>query len=201
MPQARDIVLIGASRGAIETLCSLLEHFSTDFPAAILIALHTSPTFPRLLVDAVGRRTALMVAFGREGAAIERGRVYIAPPRHYMVIVPPGVLHLVRFTASEDAPGVVDTLFQSAAEVYGARTVGVVLTGNSDDGTLGLRAITEAGGVRVVQEPVEALSPSMPLNAVVGDHPNYRLKIAEIGSLLNELARGIPPKEPSLRPI
>jgi two-component system chemotaxis response regulator CheB len=201
MPQARDIILIGASRGAVETLCSLLELFSTDFPAAILIALHTSPTFPRLLADAIGRRTALKVGYGREGATIEVGRVYIAPHRHYMVVVPPGVVHLVGLSASEEAPGVVDTLFQSAAAVYGPRTVGVVLTGNSDDGTQGLRAITEVGGVRVVQEPVEALNPSMPLNAVVGDHPNFRLKIAEIGSLLNELARGIPPKEPSIRPI
>jgi two-component system chemotaxis response regulator CheB len=83
----------------------------------------------------------------------------------------------------------VDALFRSAAVAATSRVVGVVLSGTLDDGTAGLSAITRCGGTSVVQDPGDALWPDMPRNAMLGDHPNHCVRLAEMPALLNRLAR------------
>ena len=85
----------------------------------------------------------------------------------------------------------VDPLFMSAALAYGPRVVGVVLTGGGDDGTRGLVAITNAGGVSLVQKPSESDHASMPRSAIAHDHVFAALPIHEIGDVLARLARGL----------
>jgi two-component system chemotaxis response regulator CheB len=80
-------------------------------------------------------------------------------------------------------------LFESAAEVYGDRVIGVVLTGGDSDGTAGLRAIHAAGGVAVIQDPGEATDPSMPDSALRDDHPDFCVRLEDMGRLLTSLSR------------
>jgi two-component system chemotaxis response regulator CheB len=187
MINGRDIIVVGASAGGLEALCKLVNGFPSDLPAAVLIVLHTSPEGPGLLAKIVGRCTPLRVSYGRHGETIERGHVYFAPPDLHLVVMAPGNLILLRGESVHFTRPAADVLFRSAAEVYGRRVIGVILTGYGRDGTDGLRAIRAAGGVAVVQDPDEAAAPDMPRNAVINASPDYRVSLDTMASLLTRL--------------
>jgi two-component system chemotaxis response regulator CheB len=190
MRQARDIVVIGGSAGGLEALCQVVSGLPKDFPAALLVVLHTSPQSPGLVARVVARSGQLPVAYGQHGETIMPGRVYIAPAAYHLAVATPGTLLLhqgekVRFSRPS-----VDVLFQSAAEVFGPRVIGVILSGGNSDGTDGFRKIEAAGGIAVVQEPIDAKAPQMPMSAVLGDAPDYRVALDQIASLLLRLTEG-----------
>jgi two-component system chemotaxis response regulator CheB len=121
------------------------------------------------------------------------GNIYVAPPNCHLLIDDNGRIALSSGPTENRHRPAVDPLFRSAAAVYGPRAVGVVLSGSRDDGAAGLRAIKAAGGVAVVQDPHEALAPSMPLSAIEHVHVDAIRSIEEIGALLVELASIEPP--------
>jgi two-component system chemotaxis response regulator CheB len=140
-----------------------------------------------LLAEIVGQHTSLSVSYGQQGDTIKLGHVYFAPPDLHLVVVAPGFLMhragpKVHFTRPAAA-----VLFQSAAEVYGPRVIGVVLTGGDYDGTEGLRATKAAAGMSVVQDPNEARDPSMPRSALTGGHPDHQVSLDEMAALLTRL--------------
>jgi two-component system, chemotaxis family, protein-glutamate methylesterase/glutaminase len=183
----RDVIVIGASLGGVEALCKLARGFPSDLPASVLIMLHTSPKSPRFLAEIVGRYTPLPVSYGQQGEAVERGHVYFAPPDVHLVVTAPGNLILRHGEKVHFARPAADVLFRSAAELYGRRVIGVVLTGGDSDGAAGLRAIRAAGGVAVVQDPDEAPAPGMPLNALINASPDFRVSLDGMASLLIRL--------------
>lgn len=187
MTQARDIIVIGASLGGLEALCRLVRGFSADLPAAVLIVLHTSRQSPRLLANIIGQHTSLSVSYGRQGDTIKPGHAYFAPPDLHLVVVAPGFLMLRAGPKVHFSRPAADVLFQSAAEVYGPRVIGVVLTGGDHDGTEGLRRIKAAGGVSVVQDSSEARDPIMPRSALIGGHPDHQVSLDEMAALLTRL--------------
>ena len=107
-----------------------------------------------------------------------------------MVVIDEGFMDLHAGSKVHNLRPAADVLFRSAAEIYGPRVIGVVLTGGDGDGTDGLRAIKAAGGLCVVQEPEDADDPSMPLSALYGDHPDYVVSLDEMAGLLTRLAKG-----------
>jgi two-component system chemotaxis response regulator CheB len=187
MSRKRDIIVVGASLGGLEALCRLVSGFSADLPAALLIVLHTSPRSPRLLADIVGRYTSMSVSYAQQGDNIEQGHAYFAPPDFHLAVTASDSLSLRHEAKVRFVRPAADVLFRSAAAVYGARVIGVVLTGGDSDGTDGLRAIRAAGGVTVVQDPEEAQAPDMPWNALVLADPDYRVSLDTMGSLLTSL--------------
>ena len=189
MTQPRDIIVIGASLGGLEALTKLANGLPSDFPAAILIVLHTSLQSPRMLARIVGPHTPLSVDYAEQGGNILPGHVLFAPPGLHMVVIDEGFVGLQAGPKVHQTRPAADVLFQSAAEVYGPRVIGVVLTGGDSDGTNGLRAIKAAGGLCVVQEPDEAADPSMPLSALYGDHPDHVVSLDEMAGLLTRLVR------------
>lgn len=172
MDTFRDIVVIGGSEGSFGPLREILSGLPANFPAAVLIVVHTGPSSPRLLASIFNSWSALPVEYGEEGVQIETGCVYLAPPRRHLEVVEPGVLHLSDGPKIKFSKPAVDRLFQTAAAVFGNRVVSLILSGNHGDGAYGAAAVRAAGGMCLVQDPGDALVPGMPVHAIEKDHPD-----------------------------
>lgn len=187
----KDIVVIGASAGGIEALKTLVAALPEDFAATVLIVVHTSPDSPGVLANILDGAGPLPVKNAARGDRIEPGRIYVAPPDHHLIVMP-GKVELSRGPKENRFRPAVDPLFRSAAQTYGPRVVGVILTGGLDDGTNGLRTVKQLGGTAVVQDPAEALAPSMPLSALRHVRVDHTLRIQELAPLLVRLAAAPP---------
>ncbi|MDQ5838090.1 MAG: chemotaxis protein CheB [Acidobacteriota bacterium] len=182
----KDIIVVGTSAGGIEALKTIAGGLPRDFPASVFVVLHTSPESPGILADILARAGALPASNAVDGERIQPGRIYVAPPDRHLIIEPNRV-RLTRGPKENRFRPAVDPLFRSAAQVYGPRVIGVILTGNLDDGTAGLWAVKRLGGTAVVQDPEEALAPSMPRSALRQMKVDYCLPVAEIAPLLARL--------------
>lgn len=183
---SRDIVVMGASAGGIPPIERVLSALPNDFPASVLIAIHTAAEGPRLLSEVISRMSSLPVAYAVDGDSPRKSHVYVAPPDHHLLLE----RNLIRVTAgpreNRHRPAI-DPLFRSAARAYGPRVVAVLFSGLLDDGTAGLKAVARCGGVTLVQDPGEARFASMPRNAVENDSPQYVLRVRELADTLIEL--------------
>jgi two-component system chemotaxis response regulator CheB len=184
------IVVIAASSGGLEALFQLLRLLPANFPAAILTVLHTSPIGPKLAAGILDRKVAMPVSYAQSGEEPQLGHVYLAPPDHHLILLPDGRMDLNMEPKVHHSRPAANPLFESAVAVYRSHVIGVVLTGGDSDGADGLRSITGAGGVGIVQCPSEAYDPSMPIAAMEEDHPQYILPVEEIGPLLSKLVSG-----------
>jgi two-component system chemotaxis response regulator CheB len=182
-----DIIVIGASLGGVEAIPRLIQSLPAGLPASVFVVLHTSPQGPGLLPHIIRKTSALPVGHGDHGEQIRPGRVYVARPDHHLVLKGRHI-QVVRGPKENFHRPSIDVLFRTAAESYGPRVTGVVLTGNLDDGTAGLHAIKSLGGVAVVQDPKDALAPAMPESALRNVKVNHCLALAKIGPLLVRLA-------------
>lgn len=188
-PVARDIVVIGASAGGVEALKAVLGALPPDYDGTVCVVLHIPPSVPSVLAHILGRSTRLVCVSAYDGAPVRPGVVYVAPPDWHLLLEN-GRVRLLRGPRENGHRPAVDPLFRSAAEAYGPRVVGVVLTGNLDDGTRGLFAIKHRGGLAVVQEPEDAMYPSMPKSALEHVAVDHVLPAVQIGSLLAAAATG-----------
>ncbi|KQS58174.1 hypothetical protein ASG32_31610 [Methylobacterium sp. Leaf361] len=163
------IIVIATSAGGLGPLKQIVEALPSTCRASVFIVQHIGMR-QSILPDILAQRGNLPTAFARQGEAIERGRIYVAPPDHHMRLRF-GSIWLDRGVKVQFARPAADPLFISAAEAYGERVVGIVLSGANNDGADGLRSITAHGGLGLVQDPDEAEYPAMPLAAVRRDHP------------------------------
>lgn len=185
-----DIVVVGASAGGVEALTRLVGALPPDLPSALFVVLHLPPTGTSVLAHILDRSGRLPAETARDGQAIEPGRIYVAPPDHHL-LVGRGVMRLTRGPRENGHRPAIDTLFRSAAQAYGNRAVGVVLSGTLDDGTLGLLNIKERGGIAVVQDPGDASFDGMLRSAIENVETDYILPAPEIGPVLAELAERV----------
>jgi two-component system chemotaxis response regulator CheB len=182
----RYLVVIGTSAGGIEALRELVSKLPADFPAAIGVVLHTSPQSPGILHDILTRSGPLPAISPNDGEQLKGGRIYVAPPDFHMLIEP-GRLRIAKGPKENRFRPAIDPFFRSAAQVYGPNAIGVVLTGNLDDGAAGLWAVKQLGGVTIVQDPFDALYPGMPQSALAYVNADYVLPLSEIPALLVRL--------------
>lgn len=182
----KDIIVVGASVGGIEALRTIAAGLPKDFPASVFVVLHTAPQSPSVLANILDRAGAIPASNPVDKETIQHGRIYVAPPDQHLILEP-NRIRLTRGPKENRFRPAVDPLFRSAAQVYGPRVVGVVLTGYLDDGTAGLWAVKQLGGTCVVQDPHEALASSMPASAMRGVKVDYCLPVAEIAPLLVNL--------------
>jgi two-component system chemotaxis response regulator CheB len=183
----KRIVVIGASAGGIRALRTVLGQLPAGFPAPIAVVVHTSPHSPGVLNEILDRAGELPAAHARDGEPLRDGHVYVAPPDYHM-LVEPGLVRLTRGPRENRFRPAVDPLFRSAAQVYGPGAIGVVLTGNLDDGTAGLTAIKQLGGTAIVQDPADAAYPSMPRSALLHVDVDHVVPLAAMPALLATLA-------------
>jgi two-component system, chemotaxis family, protein-glutamate methylesterase/glutaminase len=196
----RDIVVVGASAGGVEALRQLVSGLPPELPAAVFVVLHVLPSGTSVLPQILARQTALTVSAAQDGEPIERGRIYVAPPDHHMLLEP-GRVRLTRGPRENGHRPAVDPLFRSAARSYGQRVIGLVLSGALDDGTAGLKMISDGGGSAVVQDPAGALYPSMPRSALAHDATARPVPLEELAdalcSMIDEPIEALEPTQPS----
>jgi two-component system, chemotaxis family, protein-glutamate methylesterase/glutaminase len=183
-----DAVVIGASAGGVEALGALLPALPAAFRPSLFIVLHLPRERPSLLVEIFERRCALPVREAEDKEPIEPGTVYFAPPDYHMLLEKGRQIAL-----SADAPvhysrPSIDVLFESAADAYGERLLGIILTGANEDGAAGLHAIHQAGGITIVQQPDSAKVPLMVVSALQRGPADFVLSLQEIAELLGGLA-------------
>jgi two-component system, chemotaxis family, protein-glutamate methylesterase/glutaminase len=186
--RTHDILVLGASAGGIEPLTRIAGQLPPELPASVFVVLHVSAGSTSALPAILARAGPLRAAHPVDGDAIQHGRIYVAPPDHHLV-VRPGSVSLGRGPRENRVRPSIDVLFRSAAQAYGPRVVGVVLSGFLDDGAAGLLAIKQNGGIAVVQDPAEAACPAMPQAAVDAVGPDHLLHVAEAGALLTRIIR------------
>jgi two-component system chemotaxis response regulator CheB len=182
----RDIVVIGASAGGVDALGRLIEGLPAELPAAVFVVLHVLPTGTSLLPTILDRAGPLAAAAAVDGERIERGRVYVAPPDHHLLVHRERV-GLSRGPRENGHRPAADPLFRSAARAFGARVIAIVLSGALDDGTAGLRFVKDRGGLTIAQEPSDALYPSMPQSAVDHEVADLVVPVAEMPALVCDL--------------
>ncbi len=182
------IVAIGASAGGLDAFTQLLSAMPTDTGMAFVLIQHLQADQPSLLTEILAKRTGMNVIEVHHGTAVEQNHVYVIPPNRQMAITS-GVLTLSprRNTAGKFMP--IDSFFQSLAEDWGNRAIGVVLSGLDGDGALGLRAIKEAGGLAFAQDEQSAQYPSMPQNAAATGLLDFVLPPREIAAQLAAVSR------------
>jgi two-component system, chemotaxis family, protein-glutamate methylesterase/glutaminase len=187
MPLKRDIIVVGASSGGVEPLQELVRSLPADLPAAIFVTMHVAPRSKSLLPEILNRAGRLPSEHAKGGAPIEYGHIYVAPPDCHL-IVERGHMHLSSGPKEQHHRPSINVMFRSAALAYAERVIGVLLSGELDDGTAGMWEIERRSGITVVQNPEEAMFPSMPLSALREIEVDHTVSAAEIGSFLYRLS-------------
>lgn len=182
----RDIVVVGASAGGVEALMALVGGLPAGLPASIFVVLHVPADGVSVLPRILTRSGPLTACHPIDGQSIERGRIYVAPPDHHLLL-DGARIRLTRGPRENGHRPAVDPLFRSAARVFGARVIGVVLSGSGDDGTAGLGLIRRVGGVVLVQQPEEAICAGMPGSAVDVVGADSCSPVRALGPLINRL--------------
>ena len=178
------IVAIGASAGGLDACRKLLDALPATSGMAFIIVQHLDPSHDSMLVDLLAGHTSLPVLLATDGVTIERERVYVIPPGVYLSADDKGALRLSKPQARHGARLPFDFLLNSLAREYGARTVCVVLSGTGADGSLGLKAVKDKGGLVIAQDVSEADYDGMPRNAIATGAVDHVLRAAKIAEAL-----------------
>jgi two-component system chemotaxis response regulator CheB len=183
----RDLVAIGTSWGGLDALRTILRALPGHLDAALVVAQHRGPdAHPSAFRSLLGAATRLNVCDGDDKQPINRGYVYLAPPDYHLLVEREHLALSVEAPVAFSRPSI-DVLLESAAEAYGERCVGVVLTGANDDGARGLARIRALGGAAIVEDPETAARPEMPRAALAAVPDAQVARLDEIPSLLVEL--------------
>jgi len=183
---AYEIVVVGTSWGGLSALRELILGLPGTLGLPIVVVQHRHRQSDHLLTSLLQDETPLCVCEVEDKAPIVGGNVYVAPADYHLLI------DAGQFTLSMDEPvrysrPSIDVTFQSAADSFGARTVGVVLTGANADGAQGLKRIHDRGGMAIVQLPATAESPAMPAAALDAVPTARVMTIGEIAAAISAL--------------
>lgn len=189
-PQA---IVIGASAGGVDALSALLPQLNPRAHYSALVVLHLRRERGSLLPRLFARQCAMTVREAEDKEPVRPGHIYFAPPDYHLLVECEDTAGEAWLALSVDEPEhfsrpSIDVLFESAAECWGERVVGILLSGGNEDGAQGLDCIARAGGLTIVQDPAEAEVPRMPAAALeMCARIDHVLPVARIGRLLHDL--------------
>ncbi|MCP4348967.1 MAG: chemotaxis protein CheB [Desulfobacterales bacterium] len=181
-------VVIGTSAGGLTALTGLLPVLSADFPLPVIIVLHLHKEQRMgFMIGRYNKQCALTVKTADEKEIIQPGYIYFAPPDYHLLVEQDQTFSLsVDEKVNYSRPSI-DVLFESAADVYCPALIGVILTGASNDGAKGLKAIKQNGGMAIIQNPYDAELSYMPRAAMKAvRNADYILSLKEIGELFQK---------------
>lgn len=183
----RDIIVIGASAGGVDSLTQLFGRLNTPLGAAVAVVLHRHPVASVNLATVLGRHASLEIIEASDRMSFKRDRIHLAPRDHHLLVDMNDTLRLDQGPKQHFARPSIDALFISAAMHYRHRVIGLIMTGGGKDGTAGLNAINAHGGITLVQDPAEAQAPSMPKYALLFDHVERTIRLNEMPSVFAEI--------------
>ena len=182
-----DAVVIGASAGGVNALLGMLSGLPASFCLPVVIVLHLPEGRQSRLPEIFRHRTAMAVREAADKETIAPATLYFAPPGYHLSLEADHTFSLSCEPPVNFSRPSIDLLMASAADAYGARLAGIVLTGANADGAVGLAKIGAQGGLTVVQDPAEAEIPTMPEAAIRLARPDLILDLKGIRSLLLEM--------------
>lgn len=185
---AFELVVVGTSLGGLHALEVLLPGLPKGFPASVAVVQHRHKDSENTLSFFLQQHSSLPLKEPEDKEAIVPGQVYLAPA-DYHLLVEPGSFALSTEAPVEYARPSIDVLFESAAEAYAEKVIGVILTGANQDGAQGLAKIKAHGGLAVVQEPATAFSPTMPQAAIALVRVDWILPLSEIAPFVVNLCQ------------
>jgi two-component system chemotaxis response regulator CheB len=194
------VIVVGASAGGVHALLRLAAALPGGFAAPVCIVQHIGGN-PSLLPELLRYRGSNPARHVQDGDLLTPGTLHVAPPDCHL-LVEGETLRLSHGPKENHARPAIDPLFRSAALSHGARVIGVVLTGQMDDGTAGLQAVKDCGGIAVVQDPATAEEPEMPRSALAHVAVDHCVALEAIAPLLQRLvqpAAAAPPAAPAPR--
>lgn len=177
------IIVVGTSAGGLKALEMILRGLPRGFPIPIVAVQHRSRESSDAYAEVVGKGSAVPVREIEDDEVLRAPGVYLAPPDYHVLIEPGRIVLSVDEAVSYSRPSI-DVLFESAADVYGARVLAVLLTGANADGAKGLVRIKQAGGQAIVQDPRTAESPEMPAAGIASANVDRVLPLEEIAAEL-----------------
>lgn len=190
----RDIIVIGASAGGVSALSTLVGALPATLKASLFIVMHIPAFPPSGLVTILSRNAKLPISNPQPREEIAPGHIYVAPNDNHVIIERDQHISLWHGPKENNFRPSINPLFRSAADVFGNRVVGVIMTGNLDDGVAGLAWVKRHAGVTVVQRPEEALFAGMPRSALVHVPVDYVVSLSMLAPLLVQLASGSRPE-------
>ena len=185
-----EAVVIGVSAGGLAALHVILPLLPEDFGLSVIIVQHLHPASGGYLVQNLYERCRLTVKEVDEKEVIKPGMVYLAPPNYHLLVEEDRTFSLTVDERVNYARPSIDVLFETAALAYREKLIGVILTGANNDGSQGLKKIKEAGGLALVQDPLDAEVDSMPRAALVAVAVDCILPLDQIASFLVSIAKG-----------
>lgn len=185
-----DAVVIGGSAGSVEALTSILPGLQPDCGIAVFVVIHLPRERPSLLVSIFAPKCRLQVVEAQDKEPVELGNIYFAPPDYHLLVDRGPQLALDADELVHFSRPSIDVLFESAADAYAQRLIGIVLSGANSDGAAGLAAVQRAGGLTLVQRPETAIASAMPEAALQAAPGSLSLAPAEIFQLLRGVTAG-----------
>jgi len=180
-------IVIGASAGGVEAIGTLLQALPAELQAPVFIVLHLPREQPSLLATIFQPKCALPVKEASDKEPVAASTVYVAPPDYHLLIDAGPLTALSADDPVHYSRPAIDVLFESAADVYRAGLLGVVLTGGNQDGAAGLASVIASGGQGVVQLPETAQVSYMPAAALQRNPSSRAMTLADIAGLFAAL--------------
>lgn len=182
-------VVIGASAGGVQALSHLLPGLSAGFPVPVMVVVHVPPRKANALVDLFAQKCRLPVKEAEDKEPLVPGTIYFAPPDYHLLVETERTLALSSDETVNHSRPAIDVLFETAADAFGPGLVGIVLTGANHDGARGLRAVCEAGGTALVQDPATAEVATMPEAALAACSAARAMTLDEMKRSLEAMVR------------
>jgi two-component system chemotaxis response regulator CheB len=179
-----EAVVIGASSGGMNAIKVIFSLLPKNFKTPIIIVQHIGAQSNNKWIELVNGISNICIKEADEKEKISHGLAYIAPPNYHLLIEKNKTFSLTVDERVNFARPSIDVLFESAAEAFKSKMIGVILTGSNTDGTKGLKRIKEYGGVTIVQDPSTAESEYMPASAIAAMQVDYILPLDRIIDLL-----------------
>ena len=187
-----EAIVIGVSSGGMNALKYLFSTLPADYRIPIIIVQHVSARSDNDWIKLLNAKSNLSIKEADEKEKIETGNVYIAPSNYHLMIEKDKTFSLTVDEYVNFARPSIDVLFESAAEAYKKKLIGIVLTGSNNDGTKGIKRIKECGGLAIIQDPKTAESPNMSASAIAAVQPDYILSLEKIVQLLLKITNPNP---------